>query len=199
MLSISVMDLIFLCLPDPGQSIATAVEMEDCACHICGKVLRRTSLRRHIIDRHFPSQQAPCQLCGKVFKTANSLSTHMNAFHKHCKKLPAASSHTWLHFMDSSRKNMISYCGIWGSHIQCSLKIAIVCIMRMKWLCRNTGFGSGIIALQEEYDSLVMVCSEVKWSSVLMWNKFAELFCIDTANLPRKLLLLVTMKTLSFM
>lgn len=165
MLSISVMDLIFLCLPDPGQSIATAVEMEDCACHICGKVLRRTSLRRHIIDRHFPSQQAPCQLCGKVFKTANSLSTHMNAFHKHCKKLSAASSHTWLHFIDSLRKILI-WC-IWVAHNQCSLKIAILGIMQMKWLCLNTGFGWGI-ALREEYDSLVMVCSEVKWSSVLM-------------------------------
>ncbi|PSN54210.1 hypothetical protein C0J52_03567 [Blattella germanica] len=57
-------------------------DMEDVACHICGKVLRRTSLRRHIMDRHFPSQQTPCHLCGKIFKTANSLSTHMNAFHK---------------------------------------------------------------------------------------------------------------------
>ncbi|XP_021914814.1 broad-complex core protein-like isoform X6 [Zootermopsis nevadensis] len=79
---------------DPGQSLATGVDMEDCACHICGKVLRRTSLRRHIVDRHYPSQQALCQLCGKVFKTANSLYTHMNVFHKHFKKLPAASSHT---------------------------------------------------------------------------------------------------------
>jgi hypothetical protein len=187
MLSISVVDLILLCLPDPGQSIATAVEMEDCACHICGKVLRRTSLRRHIVDRHFPSQQAPCQLCGKVFKTANSLSTHMNAFHKHFKKLPATSSHTWLHFVDSSRKNLISYWGIWGGHIQCWLKIAVVGIMQMKWLCLSTDFGSGI-TVQEEYDSFMTICSKVKWSAVLMGNKLVVLFCINTADSQRRLL-----------
>ena len=61
---------------------ASPVDTEDVACYICGKVLRRTSLRRHVVDRHLPGQQTPCQLCGKIFKTANSLSTHMNAFHK---------------------------------------------------------------------------------------------------------------------
>jgi hypothetical protein len=187
MLSISIVDLILLCLPDPGQSIATAVEMEDCACHICGKVLRRTSLRRHIIDRHFPSKQAPCQLCGKVFKTANSLSTHMNAFHKHFKKLPATSSHTWSCFIVSWRKNVISYWGIWRGHIQYWLKISVLGIMQMKWWFLSTGFGS-CIALQEEYDSLVKVCSEVKWSFLLMWSKLGVLFCINTADSQRRLL-----------
>lgn len=115
----------FILLPDPGQSVATAVDTEDCACHICGKVLRRTSLRRHIVDRHFPSQQAPCQLCGKVFKTANSLSTHMNAFHKHFKKLPAASSHTWMPFIDCSRKNFMSCWSISG-YIHCWLRILMI-------------------------------------------------------------------------
>jgi hypothetical protein len=114
-----VLDLVLFCLTDLGQSVATPIEMEDCACHICGKVLRRTSLRRHIVDRHFPSRQAPCQLCGKVFKTANSLSTHMNAFHKHFKKLPAASSHTWMPFIDSSKKSLLGWWSIWWGHVHC--------------------------------------------------------------------------------
>ena len=108
-------------LPDPGQSVATGIEMEDCACHICGKVLRRTGLRRHIVDRHYPSQQAPCKLCGKVFKTANSLSTHMNAFHKHFRKLPATSSHTWMPLIDSFMEILINLSSICGDHMQYAL------------------------------------------------------------------------------
>jgi hypothetical protein len=38
-----------------------------------------------MIDVHFPTQQLPCGLCQKLFKTANSLSTHLIAIHKRLK------------------------------------------------------------------------------------------------------------------
>lgn len=44
--------------------------------------MRSSSLRRHIVDVHTPAQRLPCELCQKVFKTQNSLTTHLISIHK---------------------------------------------------------------------------------------------------------------------
>lgn len=44
--------------------------------------MRRSSLRRHNSDVHLPNEQLPCELCHKMFKTANSLTTHLVMIHK---------------------------------------------------------------------------------------------------------------------
>ncbi|XP_021932159.1 modifier of mdg4-like isoform X10 [Zootermopsis nevadensis] len=56
-------------------------------CNYCGKVMRRSSLRKHTIDRHMPSQ-APiqCLYCPKVFRTANSLQNHHSIYHRNLGK-----------------------------------------------------------------------------------------------------------------
>lgn len=44
--------------------------------------MRKTSLRRHIKDVHVqPNQQLPCDVCHKLFKTTNSLKTHLVMMH----------------------------------------------------------------------------------------------------------------------
>ncbi|GLH15420.1 Protein suppressor of hairy wing [Gryllus bimaculatus] len=37
---------------------------DDAVCPLCGKILRKTSLKRHITDRHNPGQYVPCKICG---------------------------------------------------------------------------------------------------------------------------------------
>ncbi|GLH15416.1 Longitudinals lacking protein-like [Gryllus bimaculatus] len=36
---------------------------DDAVCPLCGKILRKTSLKRHITDRHNPGQYVPCKIC----------------------------------------------------------------------------------------------------------------------------------------
>ncbi|KAJ8922369.1 hypothetical protein NQ315_004312 [Exocentrus adspersus] len=55
---------------------------DQAQCETCGKSMRRSSIRRHMFDVHLPAQQLPCDLCHKLFKTANSLSTHLITIHK---------------------------------------------------------------------------------------------------------------------
>lgn len=54
-------------------------------CNTCGKIMRKSSLRRHVFDVHFPKQQLPCDICHKLFKTANSLTTHLITIHRRFK------------------------------------------------------------------------------------------------------------------
>ncbi|KAE8742943.1 hypothetical protein FOCC_FOCC011437 [Frankliniella occidentalis] len=50
---------------------------------MCGKVLKRGSLRKHMVDRHSDNVQAStCQYCNKHFRTANSLSNHLSLYHR---------------------------------------------------------------------------------------------------------------------
>ncbi|XP_021932150.1 modifier of mdg4-like isoform X2 [Zootermopsis nevadensis] len=53
-----------------------------CACTFCGKMMRRSSLKRHIEDRHLPSRAAGCQYCSKVFRSNNSLQNHLSIYHR---------------------------------------------------------------------------------------------------------------------
>ena len=52
-------------------------------CNLCGKVLKRGSLRKHMVDRHSDNVQvSTCQYCHKPFRTANSLSNHLSLYHR---------------------------------------------------------------------------------------------------------------------
>lgn len=56
-------------------------------CNACGKVMRKNSIKRHMYDKHYPNQQLPCKICNKLFKSANSLTTHLIAIHKQIKRM----------------------------------------------------------------------------------------------------------------
>ena len=58
-----------------------------CACTFCGKTMRRSSLKRHIEDRHLPSRAACCQYCSKVFRSNNSLQNHLSIYHRNAEKI----------------------------------------------------------------------------------------------------------------
>jgi hypothetical protein len=57
-----------------------------CACTFCGKMMRRSSLKRHIEDRHLPSRAAGCQYCSKVFRSNNSLQNHLSIYHRNTER-----------------------------------------------------------------------------------------------------------------
>ncbi|XP_023709919.1 broad-complex core protein isoform X10 [Cryptotermes secundus] len=61
-------------------------------CRYCGKMMRRASLKRHVMDQHFPTQRTPCHLCGKVFKNSTSLNSHMNFIHRQYKTIVKSTS-----------------------------------------------------------------------------------------------------------
>lgn len=51
-------------------------------CILCGRSMRKTSYRRHVIDRHMPAKNETCKYCNKVFKGKNSLRTHIAGKHR---------------------------------------------------------------------------------------------------------------------
>ena len=51
-------------------------------CNICGKEDNLTNMKVHIEANHLNRPTIPCQVCGKVFKTGNSLRVHHSIFHK---------------------------------------------------------------------------------------------------------------------
>ena len=57
-----------------------------CACTFCGKMMRRSSLKRHIEDRHLPSRAVGCQYCSKVFRSNNSLQNHLSIYHRNAER-----------------------------------------------------------------------------------------------------------------
>ncbi|XP_017781113.1 PREDICTED: protein abrupt-like isoform X3 [Nicrophorus vespilloides] len=68
-----------------GVFNADANPHENARCDACGKWMRKSSIRRHKLDVHLPTQQLPCDLCHKLFKTPNSLTTHLITIHKQFK------------------------------------------------------------------------------------------------------------------
>ena len=47
-------------------------------CHICGKYIKRSSMRNHVMRVHHADQirKYPCEICGKIYKTKTDLETH---------------------------------------------------------------------------------------------------------------------------
>ncbi|KAL3284909.1 hypothetical protein HHI36_019042 [Cryptolaemus montrouzieri] len=67
------------------SSTAIDSSAEQARCNACGKCMRKSSIRRHMFDVHCPTQQLPCDLCHKRFKTSNSLTTHLITIHRQFK------------------------------------------------------------------------------------------------------------------
>ena len=55
-------------------------------CKVCGKEGNTTNIMNHIEAKHIVGISVPCGLCGKSFKTRNSLSYHQYVFHKSQRK-----------------------------------------------------------------------------------------------------------------
>ena len=53
-----------------------------CKCILCGKEAEKTSLKNHIEANHLEGICVPCNLCEKIFRSRNSLSTHKTLYHK---------------------------------------------------------------------------------------------------------------------
>ncbi|XP_026461479.1 protein tramtrack, beta isoform-like isoform X3 [Ctenocephalides felis] len=56
--------------------------LDHVTCLLCGRSMRKTSYRRHMIDRHMPAKNVTCKYCDKVFKGKNSLRTHIAGKHR---------------------------------------------------------------------------------------------------------------------
>ncbi|KAK3921212.1 Longitudinals lacking protein-like [Frankliniella fusca] len=55
-------------------------------CHLCGKTMRKASLRRHMEDRHMPNHRSNCPHCPKTFRTSNSLQNHLSLYHRNFRR-----------------------------------------------------------------------------------------------------------------
>ena len=51
-------------------------------CNVCGKEDSYTNIMYHIEAKHLNNLKIPCQLCGKVLTTRNSLAHHRSQYHK---------------------------------------------------------------------------------------------------------------------
>lgn len=51
-------------------------------CGMCGKVVLKESLNKHVRDVHHKSNKVKCELCNKVLSGTFSLKEHVNAVHK---------------------------------------------------------------------------------------------------------------------
>ena len=60
----------------------TADENGNVPCPECGKMLKTSSLKTHIEDRHTDSPGYSCALCGSVCRSRNSLNSHMSRSHR---------------------------------------------------------------------------------------------------------------------
>ena len=51
-------------------------------CKACGKEGAATTIKRHIEANHLEAVSIPCNHCDKLFRSRNSLRTHVSIFHK---------------------------------------------------------------------------------------------------------------------
>ena len=51
-------------------------------CKMCGQqAVQKITLKRHIESKHTEGGSHPCKVCGKIFRSSNSINTHMSKFH----------------------------------------------------------------------------------------------------------------------
>ena len=51
-------------------------------CGACGFTGNKSNIKQHIEARHMDNTNVTCELCGRVYKTKNSLQNHMTLKHK---------------------------------------------------------------------------------------------------------------------
>ena len=52
-------------------------------CSICGqKSGFKVAIKRHIESKHTTGGSHPCKVCGKIFRSSNSINTHMSKYHQ---------------------------------------------------------------------------------------------------------------------
>jgi uncharacterized C2H2 Zn-finger protein len=87
--------------------------------------MRRASLKRHIVDQHFPTQCTSCYMCGKVFKNSKSLNSHMNVIHRQYKTIVKSTSAVWCTVLGALAFRVL-YCSIL---LHCvDLTFGIICL-----------------------------------------------------------------------
>ena len=67
---------------DPHSKIGEKTRI----CKVCGKEGSFSNMKSHVEAKHIFGISVPCGLCGKSFKTRNSLTTHQHLFHKSQRK-----------------------------------------------------------------------------------------------------------------
>ena len=51
-------------------------------CRVCGQTnVKNQTLQRHIKSKHTTGTYHPCKVCGKIFRSSNSINTHMSKLH----------------------------------------------------------------------------------------------------------------------
>nr|CAD7193851.1 unnamed protein product [Timema douglasi] len=65
-----------------GNLVRTFDQSLYVACMVCGKTMRKTSLRTHMQDKHLQTEPVLCKFCPKIFKTPNSLQNHLSIYHR---------------------------------------------------------------------------------------------------------------------
>ena len=59
------------------------IDVGSWRCKICGKSAKKSQhVKNHVEAKHLDGLSLPCNLCGKIFRSRNSLLTHKTRFHK---------------------------------------------------------------------------------------------------------------------
>ena len=71
-------------LDETINSMIDRLETGGYTCNVCGKVepKYRNNLVKHIEGKHIEGVSHPCGHCGKLFRSRNSLGTHVYLYHK---------------------------------------------------------------------------------------------------------------------
>ena len=56
--------------------------IDHLTCLVCGKTASKLQNLRNHVETHVAGVKFSCELCGKQFKTRNSLNVHRSNFHK---------------------------------------------------------------------------------------------------------------------
>jgi len=70
-------------LDDKIESLICRNESGEMSCMVCGKIgNNKTNMKNHV-ETHVAGSKFNCEICGKQFKTRNSLNVHKSLFHKY--------------------------------------------------------------------------------------------------------------------